>query len=174
VNIDPRQLLRRLEPAVRPAGNVSSAEGRASVDTAGFDDLLARAADGEFASGRSIDQAGLDEPVEEGFAERLAGIADAAEAAGYQRVLVIAEDRPLLLEVAERRIDGELAADDASFTPLLPIDAAVRLGGDAEVTPTTATGPVATSLPPGIVEALERGSSGPESESPSITRDDAA
>ena len=173
MNIDPRQLLRRLEPAVRPAGIVS-AEGRASVATADFDDLLARAADGEFASGRSIDQAGLEAPVEDRFAERLAGIADAAEAAGYERVLVIAEDRPLLLEVAERRIDGELPADDASATPLLPIDAAVRLGGDAEAAPTTATGPVATSLPTGIVEALEHASTGPESESPSITRDDAA
>ncbi|MCP4013252.1 MAG: hypothetical protein GY728_09100 [Phycisphaeraceae bacterium] len=172
MNIDPRQLLRRLEPAVRPAG-IGSAEGRASVETADFDDLLARAADGEFASGRSIDQARLEEPVEDRFAERLAGIADAAEAAGYERVLVIAEDRPLLLEVAERRIDGELAADDASSTPLLPIDAAVRLG-DAEATPTSATGPVATSLPTGIVEALEHASTGPESESPSITRDDAA
>ena len=65
-------------------------------------------------------------------------------------------------------------ADDASSTPLLPIDAAVRLGGDAEATPTIATGPVATSLPTGIVEALEHASTGPESESPSITRDDAA
>lgn len=173
MNIDPRQLLRRLEPAVRPAGTVSS-EGRASVETAGFDDLLARAADGEFASGRSIDQAGLEDPIEDRFADRLAGIADAAEVAGYERVLVIAEDRPLLLEVAERRIDGELAVDETSSTPLLPIDAAVRIGDDAEATPTTATGPVATSLPTGIVEALENASSGPESESPSITRDDAA
>ena len=89
-------------------------------------------------------------------------------------MLVIAEDRPLLLEVAERRIDGELPADDTSSTPLLPIDAAVRLGDDAEATPTTATGPVATSLPTGIVEALEHASTGPESESPSIKRDDAA
>lgn len=173
MNIDPRQLLRRLEPAVRSAG-IASSGGRTSVETADFDDLLARAADGEFASGRSIDQAGLEEPVEDRFAERLAGIADAAEVAGYQRVLVIAEDRPLLLEVAARRIDGELAADDASSTELLPVDAAVRLGGDVEVPPTTATGPVATSLPTGIVEALEHASTDPESESPSIKRDDAA
>lgn len=173
MNIDPRQLLRRLEPAVRPAGIVAS-EGRAPIATAEFDDLLARAADGEFASGRSVDQEGLEAPIEDRFAERLAGIADAAEIAGYERVLVIAEDRPLLLEVAERRIDGELAVDDASSTPLLPVDAAVRLGGDAGSATTTATGPVANTLPTGIVEALEHASTGPESESPSIKRDDAA
>lgn len=173
MNLDSRQLLRRLEPAVRPAGIVSPA-GRNSIATADFDELLSRAAEGEFASGRSIDQDALEAPVEERFAERLAGIADAAEVAGYERVLVIAEDRPLLLEVSGRRIDGELATDDASDSSLLAVDAAVRIGGTPESDRTTATGPVATSLPTGIVEALERGSTGPESESPSIKRDDAA
>ncbi|MAD19144.1 MAG: hypothetical protein CMJ52_02850 [Planctomycetaceae bacterium] len=172
MNIDPRQLLRRLEPAVRPAG-VASPEGRRSIGIADFDELLSRAADGEFASGRSIDQARLESPIEDRFADRLSEIADAAQAAGYERILVIADQRPLLLDIADRRIDGELAADDASPAPLLPIDAAVRLG-EAEAAPASATGPVATSLPNGIAEALQFAADDPESEFKSTNRDDAA
>ena len=44
MNVDARQLLRRLEPAVRPAAVERAGTGRASFDRAGFDDLLNRSA----------------------------------------------------------------------------------------------------------------------------------
>ncbi len=152
MNLDARQLLRRLEPAVRPAGTGRAGGGREPIDRAGFDDLLARAAGGEFASGRPIDQSALDSPLADGVRERLGQVADAAETAGYRSVLVVVDDRPLVLSVDDRRLEGEL--DAAEGDALRPIDAAVRLVvGDTDRI-TTVAGPSAASVPPAIAEAI--------------------
>ena len=113
----------------------SIAGERASIEEAGFEELLERAANGEFASGREIDKSRLEPTLDDRFADRLAGIADAAEAAGFAQVLVIAGDRPLLLAVSDRRIERELGAEAESEGVLLPVDAAVRLGSEVTVTP---------------------------------------
>jgi len=52
MTIDPRQLLRRLEPAVRPAGAASSAPRRASVADGAFEELFELAREGGVESGR--------------------------------------------------------------------------------------------------------------------------
>lgn len=165
MNLDARQLLRRLEPAVRPAGVGVAGTGRAPLDRAGFDDLLARAAGGEFASGRPVDQGSLDEPLDESFRERLAHVADAAETAGFETVLVVVEDRPLILEVGDRRLAAELGPVDGDA--LRPVDAAVRLVADEagrrtdqqDTRRNTAVGPTAATVPPAIAEAILAGRS---------------
>lgn len=173
MNLDARQLLRRLEPAVRPAGTGRAGTGREPIDRAGFDDLLARAAGGEFASGRPIDQSALETPLDESFAERLGHVADAAEAAGHRSVLVVADDRPLVLDVVGRRLDGELAA--AEGDALRPIDAAVRLVAGRTEDRTTAAGPTAAVVPPAIAEAILAGRSiHHEPHTPQDARGDAA
>ena len=161
MNLDAHQLLRRLEPAVRPAGAGRAGVGRTPLDQAGFDDLLARAASGEFNSGRPVEQDSLEEPVDEAFAERLAFVADAAEAAGFETVLVVVEERPLVLEVADRRLGGELAPADGDS--LRPVDAAVRLVADEDTHRTDAAGPTAAIVPPAIAEAILSGRPSDES-----------
>jgi hypothetical protein len=173
LNLDSRQLLRRLEPAVRPVGIDSSIAGeRASIEEAGFEELLERAANGEFASGREIDKSRLEPTLDDCFADRLAGIADAAEAAGFAQVLVIAGDRPLLLAVSDRRIERELGAEAESEGVLLPVDAAVRLGSEDSEDRNIVTGPSAVTVPAEIAEAILAAAH--SQNQPSIQRDDAA
>ena len=135
MRVDSRQLLRRLEPAVRPAGPGPSQTGSTPIDRAGFDDLLARAGRGEFQSGRELDDTALEEPLDPAVRERISRIADAAEAAGHERILVIAGDQPLLLGVSERRVDGELEASNGvgdTIDRLQAVEAAVRLHARAD------------------------------------------
>jgi hypothetical protein len=173
LHLDSRQLLRRLEPAVRPVGIDSSIAGeRASIEEAGFEELLERAANGEFASGRKIDESRLEPTLDDRFADRLAGIADAAEAAGFAQVLVIAGDRPLLLAVSDRRIEREFGADAESEGILLPVDAAVRLGSEDAEDRNIVTGPSAVTVPAEIAEAILAAAH--SQNQPSIQRDDAA
>ena len=155
MNLDPKQLLRRLEPAVRTVGVASlMPKNRVTIEEAGFEELLERAASGEFASGREIDQRELDQSIEDQFAKQLAGIADAAEAAGFEKVLVIAGDRPLLLSVSDRRIERELGEESESDGVLLPVDAAVCLGGEDLEAHNVVTGPSAVTVPAEIADAI--------------------
>jgi hypothetical protein len=123
MSIDAHHLLRRLEPALRP--NAAVLPGAAPIDQAEFDDLLARAERGEIGSGRDVDTAALSEPLHEDLRQRLARVADAAQAAGFQRVLVVAGDRPVLLDVPGRSLEKELSAADDQR--LHAVDAAVRI-----------------------------------------------
>ena len=121
--IDAHHLLRRLEPAIRQ--NAQVLPGKAPLDRAEFDDLLARAERGELGSSRKVDTSAMDEPIEDEIQERLARVADAAEAAGYQRILVVADERSVLLDVRQRSLEKELSvADDER---LHSVDAAVRI-----------------------------------------------
>ncbi|MEE2972525.1 MAG: hypothetical protein VX672_05320 [Planctomycetota bacterium] len=180
---DSGQLLRRLEPVVRPTGIGPIGSAPESIETAGFDDLLARAERGEFQSGRELDDRVLRTPLDDRTRERMARIADAAETAGHGRILVIAEDRPILLEVAERRVEGELgrtAGGDAPEETLRPIDAAVRLRSLEHEDEPIIDGPSARIMPPAIADAILAGGDLPNSviaEDGSAThdaRDDAA
>ena len=173
MNLDARQLLRRLEHAVRPAGTGRAGSGREPIDRSGFDDLLARAASGEFASGREVDQSALQSPLSDEVRERLGHVADAAETAGYRSVLVVVDDRPLVLSVDDRRLEGEL--DAAEGDVLRPIDAAVRLvAGSADRTDGIVAGPSAASVPPAIAEAILAGRSIQDTNHPQDARGDAA
>ena len=180
MRVDSRQLLRRLEPAVRPAGPGPLQAGTTPIDRAGFDDLLARAASGEFRSGRELDDAVLEEPLDPAVRERISRIADAAEAAGHERILVIAGDLPLVLEVSDRRVERELESspeDGDSVDRLQTIEAAVRLRLDDE-SQDDHKSPVIHVVPPAIADAILAGDdqANPHHTNPSQqdTRDDAA
>ena len=180
MRVDSRQLLRRLEPAVRPAGPGPLLAGSTPIDRAGFDDLLARAARGEFESGRELDDTALEEPLDPEVRERISRIADAAEAAGHERILVIAGDLPLVLGVSDRRVDGELQSspeDGESVDRLQAVEAAVRLRLDDE-TQGGRKSPVLHVVPPAIADAILAGDdqANPQHTNPSQqdTRDDAA
>lgn len=180
---DSQQLLRRLEPVVRPAGVRSSVNGRESIDRAGFDELLVRAEQGDFESGRDIDDAILEEPLDDQIRQRVGRIADAAEVAGHERILVIAEDRPILIKVSDRRVDGELgrhSGSDEHHENLRPIDAAVRLIPVDHEPTVNISGPSARTMPSAIAEAILAGGDPDASNrietdpSPNDARDDAA
>lgn len=180
MRVDSRQLLRRLEPAVRPAGPGPSQAGSTPIDRAGFDDLLARAGRGEFQSGRELDDTALEEPLDPAIRERISRIADAAEAAGHERILVIAGDQPLVLGVSGRRVDGELEAStgaDGTSDRLQAVEAAVRLDIDDEA-PGARKSPTIHVVPPAIADAILAGDDRSQAQDINNrqhdTRDDAA
>lgn len=151
--IDARHLLKRLEPVVRPTG-LRTTDGQAPLEQAEFDDLLARAARGELASGRTIDTSILSEEFDPELLERMSRVADAAETAGFQRILVVAEDRPVVIDVPGRVLERELGFTDDE--QLHRVDAAVRLLGEEEKTRNAPgpEGPRDTKAPPAIAEAI--------------------
>ena len=182
MTIDARQLLRRLEPAVRPAGPGTPEVEASSLERARFDELLARAESGEFSSGLELDTSELEEPIDDDLRERIDRIADAAEASGHGSILVIAGDRALLVDVPGRRFEGELleAVEDSSATERLhAIDAAVRLRTEERtVAPTS---PTIHVVPPAIADAILAGTADTHSNQQETapdprldTRDDAA
>ena len=149
--VDAQDLLKRLEPAIRP--NTRDLPARQTIDRAGFDELLARASRGEIGSGREVETSSINEPIEEVFRERLARVADAAEAAGYQRVLVMTGTRPFLLQVSERTLEKELTA--AEDERLHSVDAAVRIvSADMEPVQTAAPGHQYAPAPAAIQQAI--------------------
>ena len=131
MSTDALHMLKRLEPVVRP-GQAIAFSAELPLEQAGFEDLLARAERGEFESGRRIDHAAGIDPLTDEMNSRIAKVADAAEAAGFNRVLVIADDRPMLLEVRDRKIEKELVAVDQER--LYSVDAAVRVLSEKEMT----------------------------------------
>lgn len=126
----------------------SSNVDRATIDRASFEDLLARAARGEFPGGRPIHCDDVEPPLDEAIRDRIAAVVDVAEESGHEQVLVIAGDRPLVVDVAERTVETELAGSE-SPEELRPIDAAVRLSVD----PQDASAATPADLPVGIVPA---------------------
>ena len=133
MSTDALHMLKRLEPVIRP-GQAVVCSSQLPLEHAGFEDLLARAERGEFESGRRIDHATGLAPLSDEMNNRIAKVADAAEAAGFDRVLVIADDRPVLLKVSDRKIEKELVAVDQER--LYSVDAAVRILSEKEMTET--------------------------------------
>ena len=170
MSIDSHQLLRRLEPVVRPCATSVIAESP-SFETAAFDARLAKAERGEFASGSPIDQSMLASPLGGDFADRLSHVADAAEVAGFTRVVVAAGERSVVLQVSERRLDCELSpGDKESFHR---VDAAVRLLSDQDITANRSRIAQLNQQPPAaICEAIL--SIEPSTQSSSRTRGDEA
>jgi len=130
--IDPIQLLKKLEPAVRPASAPSAAPGpEAPLEQRSFDDLLALVSTGSLHSGRPVTVAGgarLKESLDGSQLDRLTAAADLAEAAGARQAVMLLDGRGLVLDVAARRLTAELGPDPAR--PLMNIDAAVYVAGD--------------------------------------------
>jgi|GEM_PF-2072294 len=151
-------LLRRLGSGVRPDGATKIA-ARAPVDAAAFRALLGRARSGALESGRAVvsaPDAQLSTPLTNVELERIAGAADAAEAAGARRFVALLGDRPLVVDVATRRMVRELRSESERIAPsdvFTGVDAAVAIAptkssdeedgvtdGGARVTPLTPIG----------------------------------
>ena len=156
--IDPAQLLRRLEPAVRPSGAspVRRAPG-VPIEQRDFDSLLTLVASGDVHSGRPVRcDCELDPPLDDSQWQRLASAADQAEAEGSQRAVMILDGRALVMDVPERVIDTEVSAQPRanSFTR---VDAAVFVPGDGDATDRSLPPFPGTGLIPGAVaDQLER------------------
>ncbi len=133
MSTDALHMLKRLEPVIRPGQGITS-QGQPPIEHARFEDLLARAERGEIQSGRRIHHAPGVDPLSDEMNIRIAKVADAAEAAGFNRVLVIADERPVLLDVPGRKIEKELVATDQER--LHSVDAAVRIISESGMTKT--------------------------------------
>lgn len=131
--IDPRDLLRKLGGCVRPSGVRADRRGEA-FESMGFGALLAEVSSCA-RTGRpvSIDPAaGGDAPDD--VREALSAVADACEAAGLGRVIVVTPDgRALDMDVEARRITGGCA--DARGLIVRGAGALVVLGGAQETMP---------------------------------------
>lgn len=150
-------LLRRLEPAVRPAYfGPGIARPSAPLEKQPFDELLAAAKAGRLSSGRAV-SAGLEsgEALEPGQLTRLAAAADVAEASGAQRALLLMDGRALVLDVPTRTIDGELSMSSRSVT----LDTAVYVPAEGEQSEPRPLGPPGAVAPRGVAEQIQTGRS---------------
>jgi hypothetical protein len=131
--ISASDLLRRLEPAVRPIAPTSAgnAAGAALFESRPFDELLDAAFRGQVPSDRAVEVAcDLQPPLDAEQLQRLALTADRAEAAGAQQALMMIDGRGVLLDVASRTIVGEMKPDDAQG--LLRMDTAMVVPAENE------------------------------------------
>ncbi len=157
---DPAQLLRQLEPAVRPAfASGPAARPRTPLEHQRFDELLAQAAQGSVRSGRGVGYAyPVAEQLDDAQTARLATAADLAEASGAQQALMLIDGRGMVLDVPNRLLTGELSAHGSSR--LVKIDAAVYVANDDEEggdAPLVLSGGIA---PPAVARQIEAAHSG--------------
>ena len=150
MTIDATQLLKRLDPAVRPAyAAAPHAAGRAPIEHQSFEQLLALASRGGIVSGRQVDVAcDLQPPLEASQLERLASAADQAEASGSKRALMYIDGRALVLDVASRTIEAELSS--RSEGAAYHVDTAVRVADSQNGPASTLKLPGSGVLPPSI------------------------
>jgi pimeloyl-ACP methyl ester carboxylesterase len=150
MTVDPRQLLKRLEPPVRPGGAPAwGRPGRAPIEGQRFDDLLTLVSRGEIDSTRPVESRLMDDAAlsDEQLA-RLASAADLAQANGARRAVMFIDGRALLMDVAARNIEDELTAEPSHR--LFEIDAAVLVasGEDPPFSPAASHLRWGAPLPP--------------------------
>jgi hypothetical protein len=130
--IDPAQLLRKLEPAVRPpSAPATAAAGCAPLERQTFDELMSLVSRGTVHSGRKVTVAAgarLAESLDEGQFDRLAAAADLAEGTGAGQAVMLIDGRGLVLDVTARSVTGELGGTGGD--QLIDIDAAVYVAGE--------------------------------------------
>ena len=128
MSLNAAQLLKQLEPAVRPrVAPPSGAAAHGTLETQSFEQLLSMASRGQVSSGRQIETAiELEPPLDPSQLERLAAAADQAQAAGSRRALMVIDGRSVVLDVQSRTIVGELNAAQ----PVTGIDAAFLVGSE--------------------------------------------
>lgn len=130
-------LLRRLGSGVRPDGG-RPAPGVEPIDGARFQSLLRLASQGSLSSGRPVIAARgaqLSRDLHDSELERLAQAADAAEALGVGSLIALVGERPMLLDVAARRVVRELRRGAERVAPedvLVGVEAAVAIAPHKE------------------------------------------
>ena len=166
MTIDPSHLLKKLEPAVRPAGAPGARHvPQAPLEQQSFDELLQLVSTGSISSGRPVSLGASlpdEEELDEAALRRLAAAADLAEASGARRAVMLLDGRGLVMDVASRAVIAELSAN-ASHR-LVDIDAAVYVAGDDDAPVEPMPGqPDAGRIPAAVLEQIEaarRGRSG--------------
>lgn len=151
------QLLKRLEPPVRPAyAGEGAVRPAPPIEGRSFGDLLTLVSDGSVSSGRHVTLAFTPRAeVSEAQLARLGPAADVAEAHGAGRALMLIDGRGLLLEVASRQLLAELSERDSDT--ILTLDAAVYVAGEDDAASGAALGPPrGTLVPRAVAEQLER------------------
>src|SRR5436853_1681759 len=105
------QLLKQLEPAVRPAiAPPGGVRPNAALESQSFDHLLSLASKGAIRSGRQIDvQCEVVPPLAASQLERLAAAADQAQASGAKHALMLIDGRGFVLDVHNRTLTAELS-----------------------------------------------------------------
>jgi hypothetical protein len=159
MTMDPLQLLRRLEPPVRPAwARGAEITGPTSLEQAGFADLLQLVARGQVASGRAV-TVGFEpaSPLSEEQMLRLASAADLAETHGARRSLMLIDGRGLVLDVPGRTLTDELGAGPPGA--VAQVDAAVWVEGSPLPAPQV-RGPQPQWLPPAIAGLIDQDAGG--------------
>jgi len=130
--VNASQLLKLLEPTVRPMGIAAPARTpRLPIEGQSFDDLLAQASKGAMSSGRQVETGfDVEPPLDGAQLERIASAADQAEAAGARKALVLIDGRAFALDVQSRTLTMELSA--RSDVRVLQLDTAIAAPADAE------------------------------------------
>ena len=127
----PVDLLSMLASGLRAVGSAVGGGpqnlSRSEIEGARFSELLGRAQSGEFSSELQIKvDHSLDLKLTDDQLDRLAHIADQAEAAGAKSVLVLIDGMALKLDVSQRTIVDEVNLSDGAV--LSGIDAVVSAG----------------------------------------------
>jgi hypothetical protein len=155
LSIDPLQLLRRLEPPVRPHGApAASGPGQPPIETRGFGELMSLVASGAIQSDRGVSiapDANLADELSTEDEARLASAADVAEASGARRAVMLMDGRGLVMDIGARSITGEISAGQE----LVNLDAAVYVAGSEESAPALLPPPADGVRPPGVARHFE-------------------
>ncbi len=115
-------LLRRLDPPVRPSSSERAARPAATAPN-GFEDLLVLASRGELRSGMPVTAPPSGAPLNEDDQERLGEAADTAAAAGFEQALIVLDGRHLVIDVPTRRVLEEALPRQSTRT--IRVDGAV-------------------------------------------------
>ncbi len=148
----PSQLLRRLEPPVRPAyAGEGLTRRRLPLEENSFDELLALVSDGRVRSDREVTlDFESDHELTDEQMSRLAIAADVADESGAKRALMLIDGRGLVLEVSDRRLVTELTDDRESH--LAQLDAAVYVAEASGVLKLPGNG----LIPPVVARQIEQ------------------
>lgn len=153
--IDPAQLLKRLEPPVRPgAARGSAALPHPPIEQQNFDQLLTLVAKGDVRSDRPLELAfSPEDQITEEQMDRLASAADLAQRRGARRAVMLIDGRGLVLDVAGRRLEAELAAGEGAM--IQGIDTAVYVAGEQEARGGRPPVPGAGLIPPAVAAQIQ-------------------
>jgi len=164
--IDPTQLLRKLEPAVRPTGSpATTRRPHAPFEKQSFDQLLTMVSSGSVNGGKPVmidPHADLKDELDDGQLDRLTCAADMVEASGARRAVMLIDGRGLILDVSGRRLTAELSVEPAS--QLINIDAAVYVAGEDETSAISGAPPAFPGsglIPPEVARQFEPGPDNP-------------
>lgn len=121
----PADILKKLEPIVRPDGlDRRRREGATPTESLSFDALIENARRSPIESGEPVETpADLDLTDEQH--RRLEAAADQARWGGSRRSLVVIDGRALVLDVRGRRVEGERSSGARDASLVADIDAAV-------------------------------------------------